>query len=88
MSEIRTTLFKDPSKDTRMASASQGGGPLRGPKAQRAEIEQLRDQLQQVRDYKEQQRFLGRRERVMQKGWRHGVVGVDDADSEQTQVFY
>ena len=24
----------------------------------------------------------------MQKGWRHGVVGVDDADSEQTQIFY
>ena len=24
----------------------------------------------------------------MSKGWRHGVVGVDDADSEQTQVFY
>ena len=64
MSEIRTTLFKDPSKDTRVASASQGSA-LRGPKAQRAEIEQLRDQLKQVNDYKEQHRFLGRRERVM-----------------------
>ena len=31
---------------------------------------------------------MGRRERVMSKGWRHGVVGLDDADSEQTQVFY
>ena len=34
-----------------------------------------------VRDFKEQQRFLGRRERIISKGWRHGIVGVDDADS-------
>ena len=45
MSEIRSTLFKDPSKDTRVGPASQGGSVLRGPKAQRAEVEQLRDQL-------------------------------------------
>jgi len=24
----------------------------------------------------------------MRTGWRHGVVGVDDADDENTQVFY
>ena len=44
MSEIRTTLYEDPSKASRVNSAS-GGAGLRGPKAQRAEIEQLRDQL-------------------------------------------
>ena len=24
----------------------------------------------------------------MRTGWRHGIVGVDDADSDSTQVFY
>ena len=31
---------------------------------------------------------MGRRQRLMSTGWRHGVVGVDDADSPTTQVFY
>lgn len=61
---------------------------LRTPKEARKEVETLRDQLQQMRDYKEQQRFLGRRDRLISKGWRHGIVGVDDADSDSTQVFY
>jgi len=28
--------------------------------------------------------FLGKRERIMKGGWRHGIVGVDDADSNKT----
>lgn len=24
----------------------------------------------------------------MRTGWRHGIVGVDDADEDNTQVFY
>lgn len=32
--------------------------------------------------------FLGKRERVMKGGWRHGITGLDDADSNKTQVFY
>lgn len=28
--------------------------------------------------------FLGRRERVMKGAWRHGVLGIDDADSHKT----
>ena len=31
---------------------------------------------------------MGRRERLIKSGWRHGIVGVDDADSPETQVFY
>jgi hypothetical protein len=32
--------------------------------------------------------FLGKRERQMKGGWRHGITGIDDADSGKTQVFY
>jgi len=32
--------------------------------------------------------FLGKRERQMKGGWRHGITGIDDADSGKTQVFF
>lgn len=32
--------------------------------------------------------FLGRRDRQFRVGWRHGVVGFDNSDSDHTQVFY
>lgn len=31
---------------------------------------------------------LGRRERLLKTGWRHGVTGIDNADSDNTSVFY
>jgi len=31
---------------------------------------------------------LGHRDRLMRTGWKQGVVGIDDGDSEKTQVFY
>ena len=61
---------------------------LRSPKAARMEVESLRDKLATIRDFKEQQRFLGPRDRLISKGWRHGILGVDDADSQSSQVFY
>ena len=32
--------------------------------------------------------FLGRRERVMKGGWRHGITGIDDADSPKASIFF
>lgn len=32
--------------------------------------------------------FLSKRDRVLSQAWRHGIVGVDDADSSNPQVFY
>jgi hypothetical protein len=32
--------------------------------------------------------FLGKRERLMKQAWRHGVVGIEDADGEAVSVFY
>lgn len=61
---------------------------LRTPKAARKEMESLKEKLESLKDFNEQQKFLGKRDRLMRTGWRHGIVGVDDADSGQTQVFY
>lgn len=52
------------------------------------EINSLKESLASLQAFKEQQRFLGRRDRLISKGWRHGILGVDDADSKDTQVFY
>lgn len=48
----------------------------------------MKDTLASLKEYKEQQKFMGKRDRVISKGWRHGILGVDDADSGQSQVFY
>lgn len=31
---------------------------------------------------------MGRRERTIKGGWRHGITGIDNADSSNTSVFY
>ena len=54
----------------------------------RKEINSLKETLASLKDFKEQQKFMGRRDRIISKGWRHGILGVDDADSGDTQVFY
>jgi predicted amidohydrolase YtcJ len=32
--------------------------------------------------------FLGKRERLLKTAWRHGITGIDDADSRNTSNFY
>lgn len=32
--------------------------------------------------------FLGRRERNIKAGWRHGITGVENADSENCSAFF
>lgn len=32
--------------------------------------------------------FLGKRDRLIRTGWRHGIVGVDDSDADNAQCFY
>jgi len=61
---------------------------LRSPKQARAELQNLKEQLRSVQDFNAQKKFLGQRDRIIRTGWRHGIVGVDDADSNYTQVFY
>lgn len=32
--------------------------------------------------------FLGRRERNIKAGWRHGITGVENADSDNCSVYF
>lgn len=61
---------------------------LRTPIQARKEIAEMKKQLNELREFQEQKKFLGQRHRILSNGWRHGIVGVDDADSQSTQVFY
>jgi hypothetical protein len=31
---------------------------------------------------------IGRRDRQIKGGWRHGITGIDNADSQHTSIFY
>lgn len=61
---------------------------LRMPSEARKEIENVRAQLNQYKAFKTEHQFLTKRDRLMRTAWKHGVTGIDDADSNKTQVFY
>ena len=61
---------------------------LASPGAKRNEIRIAKEKLEEFAQFKEKHKFLGRRERVIKSGWRHGVTGLDNADSENTSMFY
>lgn len=74
------TNYAEPGADTKTL--------LSMPAAKRAEIKIAKDKLEEFAHFKEKHKFLGRRERVIKSGWRHGVTGLDNADSENTSYFY
>jgi hypothetical protein len=63
-------------------------GEVRVPRERRQELNDIKTKLHEFNQLKTQQIFFGKRDRIIKAGWRHGVFGVDDADSNQTSVFY
>ena len=61
---------------------------VRVPRERREELKDIKTKLQEFNQLKTQQIFFGKRDRIIKAGWRHGVFGVDDADSNQASVFY
>lgn len=58
------------------------------PSAKRAEVRIAKEKLEEFAKFKENHKYVGRRERVIKNGWRHGITGLDNADSENTSIFY
>jgi hypothetical protein len=54
----------------------------------RENIADIKGSLDEYRDFKKQHMFLGRRERNIKAGWRHGITGVENADSENCSAFF
>ena len=61
---------------------------LISPKQRRQDIHEIRDKLVDVAQFKQQHRELARRDRVFKTAWRHGITGIDNADSANASVFY
>ncbi|CDW71374.1 UNKNOWN [Stylonychia lemnae] len=64
---------------------------LRSPKQRRDELQQIKQNLEIYSEFKQQQMFVGKRERLLKNGWRHGIVGVENSGTvgDQSQsVFY
>lgn len=60
------------------------GASLRMPSEARAEVREIAANLKEYKAFKAEQMFLSRRDRQFRVGWKHGVVGFDDADSAYT----
>ena len=54
----------------------------------RDEIRDIKNNLDEYREFKKNHMFLGRRERNIKAGWRHGITGVENADSENCSVYF
>jgi hypothetical protein len=62
---------------------------LRSPKEKREELLEIKTELEGFNAMKTQQVFFGKRDRIFKGGWRHGILGVEDADSKyESSVFY
>ena len=61
---------------------------LKMPSEARAEVAEIKAQLEAYKSFKEESMRLGQRHRTISQGWKHGVTGVDDADSPKAQEFY
>lgn len=54
----------------------------------RDEIHEIKNNLDDFRAFKQQHMFLGRRERNIKAGWRHGITGVENADSHNCSEYF
>ena len=77
LNDAKTSLYEnDPSKmDVRNRSDSTPLRTLKKPSEARAEVAQIKAQLEAYKTYKEESMFLGKRNRILSHGWRHGIVG-------------
>ena len=61
---------------------------LTSPKMKRDEIQEIKNHLNDYKYFKESQIFLGKRDRTIKGGWRHGITGVENAHSSNISEFY
>ncbi len=62
-------------------------GLLKTSKEQFQEFCETRDTLKEYNELKKNKNFLTKRDRIMKNGWRHGVVGVENPLSPDSDVY-
>lgn len=83
LQEAKQLLYNKTSDDPATASAS-----IISPKQRRGEIIKIRQNLDQFHNFKKTHMALGHRERNIKGGWRHGITGLENADSENISVMF
>ena len=83
LQEAKQLLYNKTSDDPATANAS-----IISPKQRRGEIIKIRQNLDQYQNFKKTHMTLGHRERNIKGGWRHGVTGLENADSENISVMF
>ena len=58
------------------------------PSKRREEVAAIKNKLADYQEFKKTQMDLGRRDRIIKGAWRHGITGVDNADSANSSVFF
>ena len=58
------------------------------PKSRRQEILDIKNKLADYAQFKNEHKEIVRRDRIFKTAWRHGILGIDNADSAQSSVFY
>lgn len=62
-------------------------GLLKTSKEQYQEFCEARDTLKEYNELKSNKDFLTKRDRIMKNGWRHGVVGVENPLSPDSDIY-
>ena len=89
LAKAKQSLYEnDPSRVNPKERSDSQPKTLRMPSEARAEVAEIKDALKAYKSFKEESKFLGKRNRLISHGWRHGIVGQDDADSQEASMFY
>ena len=89
LAKVKQSLYEnDPSKINLKERSDSQPKTLRMPSEARAEVAEIKEALKAYNSFKEESKFLGKRNRLISHGWRHGITGQDDADSQEASMFY
>ena len=84
--DLKQTLPELQDANSRIWADSPG---LKSPQQRREDLQEIKTKLELYNQLKSQHKFYGKRDRLIRVGWRHGILGVEDADStEARSVFY
>mmetsp|Transcript_5068 Transcript_5068/g.4631 ORF Transcript_5068/g.4631 Transcript_5068/m.4631 type:complete len:144 (+) Transcript_5068:359-790(+) len=62
-------------------------GKLKSPAQTKAEFEEAKNMMRQYQDFKEKHNFVNKRAKVLNGGWKHGILGVEIPDDLGSNMF-
>lgn len=86
LANLRTAVKENDEANQRLWGDSPS---IRSPQQRRDDIDNIKTKLEIYNAIREQNKFFGKRDRLIRMGWRHGILGVEDADATDAKsLFY